>query len=134
MKESVLGTNAKLPSTRQDGSFSSHRQEVNIVDKEWEVSPRQEVNIVDEEQDVSPGQEDNIVDEHEMIASPRSAGCAEALHNNAPRNLASQNALGADNAASEPLQENNPTTVILFFSRSFFYFLKLNASNYNSHI
>ncbi|XP_078155885.1 uncharacterized protein LOC144551690 isoform X2 [Carex rostrata] len=83
LKESVSGANAKLHSTRENGSSSSHRQEDNIVDKE-----------------------------QEMITSPRSAGTAGATHNDASQNLPSQNALNTDKIATEPLQENNPTTVI----------------------
>ncbi|XP_078178696.1 uncharacterized protein LOC144572886 isoform X2 [Carex rostrata] len=82
LKESVLGPNAKLHSTRENGSSSSHRQKDNVVD-----------------------------DEHEMITSPRSGGTLGPMHNDASQNLSSQNALDADKTTSEPLQENNPTTI-----------------------
>lgn len=61
-------------------------------------------------------------EEREVIGSPRSADLAESFHNDASKNLPSQNALDADKTASEPLQENKPTTVVLFFFSSFFYF------------
>ncbi|XP_078161507.1 uncharacterized protein LOC144556890 [Carex rostrata] len=67
----------------ENGSPSSHRQKDNVVD-----------------------------DEQEMITSPRSGGMAGPMHNDASQNLSSQNALDADKTTSEPLQENNPTTVI----------------------
>jgi hypothetical protein len=39
-------------------------------------------------------------------------GRAESLHNDFPQNLPSQDTFGADKAASDPLQENNPVIVI----------------------
>jgi hypothetical protein len=100
LKESVSGINAEVSSTREDGSSSSHRQGYIIFDGEQEGSPRQQDNNVDEEQ--------------EIIGSPRLEGRAESLHNDFPQNVPSQDAFGADKAASDPLQENNPATVVLF--------------------
>ncbi|XP_078153653.1 uncharacterized protein LOC144548436 isoform X3 [Carex rostrata] len=78
----LKGPNAKLHSTRENGSSSSHRQKDNVVD-----------------------------DEQEMITSPRSGGTLGPMHNDASQNLSSQNALDADKTTSEPLQEDNPTTI-----------------------
>jgi hypothetical protein len=99
LKESVSGVNSKVPSAREDGSSSSHRRGDIILGGKQVGSPRQRDNNVDEEQD--------------MIGSPRLAGCAESLHNDAPQNLPSQNTFCADKAANDKANDN-PTRVVLF--------------------